>query len=156
MTCCTGLACSPTYAFCIIPDSPTTGTIAGSGDTGTASGTGTTGGAAATSGATGGSTTGGQSELGSCNPSPGWGGNSIGIGAYCTAGGGQCNQYNLKCADDLQSGGGNICINVNACSKDTDCGTAACCTPQTFAFITYQICEPVGCDTDGGTCPAGD
>ena len=49
-------------------------------------------------------------------------------------------------------GSGNFCVTL-PCFGDSACGEAACCTGNGGV---EDACVPIGCDTDGGTCPAGD
>ena len=79
-------------------------------------------------------------------------GNALHVGQYCTKHGNQCEQ-NPKgtatgCATDLDRRGGNYCIKV-FCSKDSDCGEAACCVGNLIA----KACVPAGCFQNGGMCP---
>jgi hypothetical protein len=88
---------------------------------------------------------------GVCMPDALGTGNSMHVGAYCTAGGGQCGQYNLACAIDLDPMGGNFCIKL-FCGGNTDCGESACCTGR--AGNPIKACVPLGCvDQDAGVCP---
>ena len=90
--------------------------------------------------------------VGTCTPSPCFGGNSKHVGAYCTEGGGQCSTYtsaNVACSIDLSTMGSNFCILLN-CMQDSDCGEDACCTGMQG---TIKACVPKGC-FDGGICQA--
>lgn len=82
--------------------------------------------------------------MGSCDPTQGFGGNSLGIGAYCTQGGGQCGS-NLFCAADANQPY-NFCI-LLGCTANTDCAEDACCVAQQG----LQVCVPVGC-VPGNVC----
>ncbi len=88
--------------------------------------------------------------LGSCTPGPGWTGNAQHVGAYCSAGGGQCDAYALSCAVDLSATqGGPYCIQLGCASNDA-CGAGACC----YADQGFQVCVPQFCVVpDGGACP---
>jgi hypothetical protein len=97
------------------------------------------------------SDTGPHPTPGVCFPDPQSTGNSIHIGAYCTKGGGECNQYGLTCAIDVDSRGGNFCIKI-FCGATSECGDEACCfsNPGDIA----KACIPLGCvATDAGVCP---
>jgi hypothetical protein len=92
---------------------------------------------------------------GVCFPDPTQTGNALNVGAYCTAGGDQCAQYdNAKiCAIDVDSEGGKFCIKIG-CKTHSDCGDQACCTGRSDNPI--HACVPLGCliDDAGGGCPA--
>jgi hypothetical protein len=130
----------------------------GGGTAASGGGTASTGGGTAASG--GGSGAGGgaactPSPAGTCMPTECSTGNSINVGAYCTKGGQQCNQYNnnLSCAIDLSPDGANFCIKI-LCFSNSDCGAQACCTGDASQG-SIKACVPMGCVvTDGGSaCP---
>jgi hypothetical protein len=83
---------------------------------------------------------------------PGDQGNSMGVGRYCTAGGGECrgtqSQY---CAVDFQQGVPAICS--KPCSTNADCGENAICSGSGLE----RGCEPTACGagSPSGTQPAG-
>lgn len=73
---------------------------------------------------------------------PGDLGNDLGVGKYCTQGGGQCQGLNASiCSADIQLNGSGICS--KACNTDADCGTGAVCYQDTLG----KGCEPVSCQT---------
>ena len=80
-------------------------------------------------------------SIAACSPAPGFRGNSLGVGAYCTAGGGQC-APGLYCADDEVPGSGNFCLSLASCTIDTDCGENACCV---FEDAVIWVCLPLNC-----------
>jgi hypothetical protein len=65
-----------------------------------------------------------------CYPAPGTKGNELGVGAFCTAGMGECAEYGRNganaCAIDMDPEGSPMCIKVGCTSHDT-CGAGACC-----------------------------
>jgi hypothetical protein len=74
-------------------------------------------------------------------------GNDVGVGKFCTAGGGQCTgngSASLCIADFSQSAFGNFC--TLQCQADAECGTAAVCGPS-------KICVPAKCVADAGGLP---
>jgi hypothetical protein len=76
---------------------------------------------------------------GTCG-SPGDMGNSLGVGKYCTQGGGQCQGLNASiCSADIQLNGSGICS--KSCNTDADCGTGAVCYQDTLG----KGCEPISC-----------
>lgn len=76
---------------------------------------------------------------GTCG-SPGDAGNSLGVGKYCTQGGGQCQGLNASiCSADIQLNGSGICS--KSCNTDADCGTGAVCYQDTLG----KGCEPISC-----------
>lgn len=83
---------------------------------------------------------------GQCTPDPTSTGNSKNVGAYCTAGGGQCAAYpagNARlCAIDLDPSGGSFCIKIG-CSDHQACGEEACCTGRPGQPV--HACVPKGC-----------
>ncbi len=110
------------------------GTVADSGPTNTDSGTSADAGPC-------------SSTLGTCNPCPGYTGNSLGVGAYCSAGGHQC-AAKLKCPRDFGQSQ-NFCVFVG-CGLDAGCGAGACCVTEQNPFGgTVTVCLPTGC----GQCP---
>jgi hypothetical protein len=77
--------------------------------------------------------------------SPGDPGNDVGVGKFCSAGGGQCagNQGASLCLGDfVQSPFANFC--TLQCQAAADCGAGATCG-------TSNICVPAKCSSDGGT-----
>lgn len=105
------------------------------------------------SSSSGGSGSGPLGGPGICNPSPGYAGNELGIGGYCTTNA-QCLAYSdagLVCTNTEPGGKGeDFCISIGTCTKDSDCGSGACCV---YEIIEYA-CIPVACAADGGTtCP---
>jgi hypothetical protein len=99
-----------------------------------------------------------QPTPGSCDPGPNGTGNSKNVGAYCTAGGDQCAEYegSLLCADDLDPDAGlNVCL-IPGCSSHASCGEEACCVVRP-GHPTQFGCIPRGClarDGGSGMCPA--
>jgi hypothetical protein len=70
--------------------------------------------------------------------------NSIGVGAPCTAGGGQC-PSGLQCSTDLQASANpaGFCMKVG-CMATADCGSqATCCAPAGGGGV--QVCLPNAC-----------
>src|SRR5258708_15863983 len=79
---------------------------------------------------------------------PGDQGNELGVGKYCTQGGGQCQGLQASiCSADIQLNGSGLCS--KSCSTDADCGTGAVCFQDTLG----KGCEPVACQTPS-TSPA--
>jgi hypothetical protein len=92
--------------------------------------------------------------VGACSPNSCSTGNSKNVGAYCTKGGGQCNQYSsgVACAIDLSSSGANFCILIG-CHQNSDCAEQACCTGDPNGPPIYA-CVPLTCLADAGdACP---
>jgi len=78
--------------------------------------------------------------------------NDIGIGATCSAEGGECAE-DLACTHDLLGPvGPGICISMNACESSEDCGGggAICCAPPQTGG-TINICLPPSCQSPA--CP---
>lgn len=74
--------------------------------------------------------------------SPGDKGNEMGVGKYCTEGGGQClGTGSPICSADIQLNGSGICS--KACNTDVDCGTGATCYQDTLG----KGCKPDVCTT---------
>jgi hypothetical protein len=74
--------------------------------------------------------------------------NSVGIGAPCTAGGGQC-AAGLSCSSDLSaaSGPNGFCMKVG-CASAAECGSGAtCCAPPAGAGV--KVCLPDACVPSG-------
>jgi len=72
-------------------------------------------------------------------------GNDVGVGKFCSKGGGQCTGNHdaaLCLADYVQGNFGNFC--TLQCQADVDCGASAVCNPS-------KICVPSQCVSDGGT-----
>ncbi len=92
----------------------------------------------------------GNTLPGTCQPAPGFAGNSKGIGAYCTVDGGQC-ASGLDCSGAEPGGTGNFCMSIGACTIDTDCGADACCVLEEGIV---HVCLPLLCSSDAGTCPS--
>jgi hypothetical protein len=73
--------------------------------------------------------------------------NSLGIGAKCTAGGGEC-ATGLSCSEDLQATGGQgMCVRLN-CTDAADCGggSATCCSYSGFTDLCIaEACRPLTC-----------
>jgi hypothetical protein len=72
--------------------------------------------------------------------------NELGIGAPCTAGGGECNE-GLTCTSD-QPGGGDgdgFCLQVGGCTMSEECGTGAVCCAPAAAGGLLNICIPEEC-----------
>ena len=84
------------------------------------------------------------SQLGSCNPTPTWTGNSVGLGAYCSENDAELCLGQTLC--DATAGGGNYCV-LLGCTSSDDCGESACCV----SVNGQNLCEPSGC----GLCPDG-
>jgi hypothetical protein len=91
---------------------------------------------------------------GVCHPDPTGTGNSKNVGAYCTPGAGQCENFPMSplCSIDLDPKGSNFCIRL--CHLPDDCGEGACCTgridngpkacvPLTCLVPEGQLCPPV-------------
>lgn len=90
------------------------------------------------------------SQLGSCDPCPGWTGNDAGLGAYCSSGGNQCMNGTYCPADFGQNQ--NYCVSVGACDSDagTGCGPGECCKVENNPFGgTVVVCLPAGCFVGG-------
>lgn len=96
--------------------------------------------------------TGPRPSPGVCEPDPTQTGNSNNVGAYCSAGGQQCRQYDFArvCAVDVDPEGGNFCIKI-VCSDHAACGEEACCTGRDGNPI--RACVPKGCVTMHPTDP---
>lgn len=80
-------------------------------------------------------------------------GNDKGVGRYCTAGGGECNQNSnlggfIFCTKDYEPDE-TVQYCTGPCSKDSDCGTNAACTGSGSGG---RGCEPNAC---GGAVDAG-
>jgi hypothetical protein len=131
------------------PDTGTNGQDTGAigQDTGTGTGTDAAPNADATPNADAapGPDTGPHPSPGVCIPDPTQTGNSINVGAYCTAGGHQCAQYNmgLSCAIDVDPMGQNFCIKIGFCQQASDCAEEACCTGR--AGNPIHACIPKQC-----------
>ena len=70
--------------------------------------------------------------------------NSVGVGAPCTAGGGQC-ASGLQCSADLgaSSGPAGFCMKLG-CTASAECGSdAACCAPAAGGGV--KVCLPDAC-----------
>jgi hypothetical protein len=80
-------------------------------------------------------------DMSNCGTAPP---NELGIGAVCTAAGGECAE-GLTCLADLyDSGGDSFCMSIDACENTTDCGTgAACISPAQASFM--NMCVPEDC-----------
>ncbi len=91
---------------------------------------------------------------GVCYPTPDQTGNSKHVGAYCSPGGGQCNQYGgaYACSVDVDPQGNDACI-IIGCSSNSDCAEMACCWGR--ASEPIHACLAIGCIlNDGGSvCP---
>jgi hypothetical protein len=77
--------------------------------------------------------------------------NAMGVGASCTAGGGQC-PSGLQCSTDLSasSNPAGFCLKLG-CATSTDCGSGAtCCAPPQSGGI--KLCLPNACLPS--SCPA--
>lgn len=79
-------------------------------------------------------------------------GNEIGVGKYCTKGGGQCPTSASICLADYTTGEfGDFCTKI--CNVDTDCGSGATCRGASTSSI--KTCIPTSClvgsTTDAGT-----
>jgi len=75
--------------------------------------------------------------------------NDLGIGASCTAGGGECAE-GLDCTADLLDGPG-MCIKIGPCESAAECGNdAICCTPVQAGGV-IDICVPDDCEIPGCT-----
>jgi hypothetical protein len=83
---------------------------------------------------------------------PGATGNALGVGKYCTHGGGECahNEFALFCTVDFEPGEMQFCTNL--CHRDSDCGEGAFCSGEGMG---ERGCEPMGCgghpSSDAGT-----
>jgi copper type II ascorbate-dependent monooxygenase-like protein len=68
-----------------------------------------------------------------------------GIGASCTAGGGEC-ASGLQCSADVGSSGGStgICLKVG-CAASSDCGSGATCCAPAQAGGAIKVCLPSEC-----------
>ena len=92
----------------------------------------------------GGGGDGGGSGGGAPCAAPGDTGNEVGVGKFCSAGGGQCagnTGASLCIAEFSQSAFANFC--TLQCQGDAECGAAAVCS-------TSKICVPAKCLGDGG------
>jgi hypothetical protein len=72
--------------------------------------------------------------------------NAAGIGAPCTAGGGEC-KSGLSCsADQPQASGPGFCLRIGGCTTRADCGggDATCCAPVEGGGA-IKICIPESC-----------
>lgn len=71
---------------------------------------------------------------------PGDKGNNLGVGKYCTKGGGQCSgTQSPYCSADFRSDVPTFCS--RPCASDNDCGTAAKCVGSGLE----KGCEPIAC-----------
>jgi hypothetical protein len=71
-------------------------------------------------------------------------GNSLGVGRYCTAGGGECNKNDapfIFCTVDYEPTAG-VQYCTGPCTKDTDCGENAYCSGSGQGG---RGCEPMIC-----------
>jgi hypothetical protein len=141
--------CTPNSCSAIFPDGGGASCDGGTTDGGPGSDAGTGDG-----GSDGGTCI--PSPAGTCIPDSCATGNEKHIGAYCSKGGKQCNQYGnllLQCAIDLSTSGDNFCI-LLLCTQNSDCGTESCCTGDPTQPTQPKACVPYGCIvTDGGACP---
>src|SRR5579862_3679646 len=88
-----------------------------------------------------------RAQTTSCG-APGDKGNELGVGKYCTQGGGQCLGTKAPiCSADIQLNGQGICS--KACNTDADCGTGATCFQDTLG----KGCKPDVCTTHPPTAP---
>ncbi len=77
---------------------------------------------------------------------PGDQGNAMGVGKYCTQGGGQClGTSSPICSADIQLNGHGICS--KSCNTDADCGTGATCYQDALG----KGCKPDVCTTEQPT-----
>lgn len=78
-------------------------------------------------------------------------GNELGVGRYCTAGGGECTSGDGAIGQTTSTGSGTFCLAdftsgdfgdfcSTTCTTDADCGTGAVCTGS-----TRKVCFPAGC-----------
>lgn len=81
-------------------------------------------------------------------------GNELGVGKYCTTGGGQCSTSASICLADYTTGEwGDFCTKL--CNVDADCGSGATCKGASSGSI--KTCIPTSCaisadaGADGGT-----
>ena len=77
-------------------------------------------------------------------------GNELGIGKYCTAGGGECaaGAASICLADYTTGEFGNFCTML--CQDDSACGTGTVCVGSSPSS-SQKACIPAGCVGDGGT-----
>jgi hypothetical protein len=80
---------------------------------------------------------------------PGDHGNSLGVGEYCSPGGGQCASFDRAplCLADVGQDQW-FCTRIG-CDATTDCGTGAGCLLETDG----SACVPCRCDSRGLGCP---
>jgi hypothetical protein len=84
----------------------------------------------------------GDGDGGQCTPTA----NSLGIGAACTAQGGQC-ASGLSCSTDLQAsakGTPGFCMKVG-CTGSSDCGSGATCCSPAQGGGAINVCLPGNC-----------
>ncbi len=84
----------------------------------------------------------GGADGGACTPTA----NSIGVGAACTAAGGQC-PSGLSCSTELQAsakGAPGFCMKVG-CMGASDCGSGATCCSPAQSGGAVNVCLPGGC-----------
>jgi hypothetical protein len=80
--------------------------------------------------------------------SPGDKGNNMGVGKYCTKGGGQCMGNGAPyCAADFKSDVPGVCS--KPCASDNDCGTGAKCSGSGLE----RGCEPLACSAPPPSTP---
>jgi hypothetical protein len=87
---------------------------------------------------------GGRTTPGTPCAAPGDPGNDVGVGKFCSAGGGQCagnSGASLCLGDFVQGESANFC--TLQCQAQADCGDGAVCE-------TSKICVPAKCAGDGG------
>ncbi len=91
-----------------------------------------------------------------CHPAPGATGNELGVGSYCSIGGGECSANGPRgataCAAELDPEGTNFCI-LLFCKSNEACGADACCTGRDVNGP--HACVPRACVVQGDApCPA--
>lgn len=80
--------------------------------------------------------------------------NEKGVGRYCTAGGGECNQNDapfIFCTVDYEADAPGFC--TGPCSKDEDCGTNAYCSGSGMGGRGCQTAVCGGMPVDAGVAP---
>jgi hypothetical protein len=102
--------------------------------------------AASNTGVDAGADAGPPCDAGSCFPCPGYAGNSVGVGAYCSSSV-SCPNTNVVCGASF---GYDLCV-LPSCTSSAACGASACCASVSFMGTSYSVCLPEGC----GQCPDG-
>ncbi len=82
-----------------------------------------------------------QAQVAGCG-APGDPGNEMGVGKYCTKGGGECaGTGSPYCSIDFSSSGPALCS--KPCTTDAECGAGAACVQDTLG----KGCSPIACNT---------